>query len=154
VQAIFAQARMDDLRLAAVAPPVAPRAPVQMRPIIVVPPVHTPAPTPVHPVVVAPPSTLLSSIGTVSRWAKGGACGDRGSAYSLTVGGGSVTWRSGLGNTDIESIVSSGENEFRTRTTSSPSVKIGQIWIYTRTGSNQMVVTEAGRKTFDLVRCR
>jgi hypothetical protein len=145
VQAIFAQARIDDLKLA-------PHLPVQ--PVVVVPPAHTPTPTPVQPAVVAPPTTFLSGIGTVSRWAKGGACGDRRSAYSLTVGGSSVTWRSDLGNTDIESIVSSEENEFRTRTTSSPTVKVGQIWTYTKTGPNQMLITEAGRGTFDLVRCR
>jgi hypothetical protein len=106
------------------------------------------------PVVVAPPATLLGAIGTLSRWAKGGACGNRASAYSLTIHGGTVTWRSGLGNTDIEDIVSSGENEFRTRTTSSPSVRVGQLWTYTRTSANQMFVTQAGRTSFNLVRCQ
>jgi hypothetical protein len=120
----------------------------------VVPPVHTPAPTPVHPAVVAPPATLLGAIGTLSRWAKGGACSNRASAYSLTIHGGTVTWRSGLGNTDIEDIESSGENGFRTRTTSSPSVRVGQLWTYTRTSANQMFVTEAGRTSFNLVRCQ
>ena len=134
VQAIFAQARMDDLKIAAVAPPVAPREPAAPRPIVVVPPVHTPGPTPA-----GRSHDRRSTIGIGSRWAKGGACGARGSTYSLTIGGGSVTWHSGSGNIDIESVVSSGESEFRTRTTSSPSVKIGQLWIYTRMASNQMI---------------
>jgi S1-C subfamily serine protease len=103
---------------------------------------------------VAAPDSLLATIGSVSHWAKGGACGDRNLAYSLTVGNGFVTWRSGRGNTDIESILSSGENDFRTRTTNSPSVKIGQIWIYTKIGPSEMMVTEAGRRAFNLVRCQ
>ena len=64
-----------------------------------------------------------------------------------------ITWRSGVGNTDIESIDYNGEAEFRTTTLKSihPSGRgqaPGTSWIYSRIGPDRIQVKPGGRSSF------
>ena len=108
---------------------------------------------------VRPTSSLLD--GSLGRWAIGDQsnCRVPNKAYSLRVNGGSIVWQDGLGNTDIETVVFSGENEFRTSTVNSVHksghvYSLGTNWIYLRTGPDGMQVTQNGDRTFQLTRCR
>jgi TIR domain len=110
-------------------------------------------PAPVRPASPPPSRTFLTDIGSRSRWVIGSAsCADAKKAYSLTIGTASITWLSGEGNQDIESISSSSENEFRTITQSSAHMKPGQTWTYSRQG-DRIRVDPGGRPAFTLTRC-
>jgi membrane protein involved in colicin uptake len=99
------------------------------------------------------PRTFLADIGSRSRWVIGSAsCADAKKAYGLTIATASITWLSGEGNQDIESISSSSENEFRTITQSSAHMKPGQTWTYSRQG-DRIRVDPGGRPAFMLTRC-
>jgi uncharacterized caspase-like protein len=134
---------------ALVVPPALP--PVQRPP---------PEPPPARPAPAPRPVTLLNSLGTLSRWAIGSSanCNNPRSFYSLELGAGVITWRNGLGNTDIESVVSSGATEFHTTTQTSIHVdnkneKTGQTWTYTKAGGDRIWVTPGGRSPFLLIPC-
>jgi hypothetical protein len=106
----------------------------------------------------APPATLLTS--STGRWAIGDSsnCQDPSKSYFLTFAAGNITWRSGVGNTDIESIDYNGEAEFRTTTLKSihPSGRgqaPGTSWIYSRIGPDRIQVKPGGRSSFLLARC-
>ena len=107
-----------------------------------------------------PPSrTLLTEMGSRTRWAIGSTsnCNVAKSAYTLEIGSGSIIWRNGLGSVNVESVVSSNENELYTTTQSSvqmrsDNVKSGQPWTYTRDG-DRIRVRADGRSAFTLFRC-
>ena len=90
-------------------------------------------------------SLLASSLG---RW-----------AVVLRLDGGAIIWQDGVGNIDIESVISTDENEFRTRTVNSihksgRSHPLGTNWIYSRNGFDAIQVMENGQRTFYISRCR
>jgi hypothetical protein len=127
-------------------------------------------PRPLPPKAYAPPNyappnaatsrTLLADIGSHSRWAVGTSktnCSVPKNTYSLEVRPGSIIWRSGTGNVDVESISSSDEDEFRSTTQSSSHVEAkgenpGQSWTYSRDG-DRVRVQPGGRSAFMLTRC-
>jgi hypothetical protein len=65
---------------------------------------------------------LLDTMGN-SRWAIDGGCNAPAKTYVASVkvgdGTGVITWKDGLGNTDVEWVFYSQENEFRSLTVSS-----------------------------------
>lgn len=82
------------------------------------------------------PSLLRSSLG---RWAVEGQsnCEVPSKAYSLGLDGEAVVWQDGLGNIDIETVLFSDENEFRTATVNSihksgRTHPVGTSWIYSK----------------------
>ena len=104
-----------------------------------------------------PPLLLNSSLG---RWAIGDQsnCQVPSKSYFLSSFEGNIIWQNGVGNTDIESIVYSGETEFRSITLNSirksdTGQAPGTSWIYARIGSDRIQVTPGGRKSFMLARC-
>jgi hypothetical protein len=106
----------------------------------------------------APPATLLAS--STGRWAIGDSsnCQDPSKSYFLTFAAGNITWRSGVGNTDIESIDYNGEAEFRTTTLKSThrsgrGQAPGTSWVYSRIGPDRIQVKPGGRSSFLLARC-
>jgi Trypsin-like peptidase domain len=103
------------------------------------------------------PALLTNSMG---RWAVGSPsnCQIQSKSYSLSSAGDRITWLSGSGNTDIETIVYSGESEFRTTTVRSihPSghaVARGTSWTYSRIGPDRIRVSPSDRSPFLLARC-
>ena len=104
------------------------------------------------------PSLLSSSLG---RWALADQsnCEVPKKAFSLRLDGGTIVWQDGLGNVDIESIIYSDENEFRTTTVNSihkagRGYPLGTSWVYLRNGPGGIQVTESSRRTFQIARCR
>jgi hypothetical protein len=138
-------------------PPVAAPTPAPVPPQPVErPPVAAPTPAPVPP---PPPPRLSLLNSSLGRWAVGGSsnCQVPSKAYTLSSSGGNIVWHSGVG-VDIESILSSDESEFRTKTVSSfhPSGSgepVGTYWTYTRSGPDRIQVTRDGRSAFVLARC-
>jgi hypothetical protein len=152
----LARVRIDELTKVAAVPPPAPAA---RPPVPAPPPVTLPAPPPERQAT-APP-TLLADIGPASRWAIGSAsnCDVPRSAYALTMGDGTITWRNGLGSTDVEAVDSSSEDTFRTTTRASNHAdrrneRPGQTWTYARNGADRIRVTPGGRSPFVLFRCQ
>ena len=104
------------------------------------------------------PSLVESSLGP---WAIGehSNCEVPSKSYFLGLGGGeTIVWRNGIGSTDIERIVFSGEDEFRTITLQSVhksgnGVAVGTSWIYSRNGLSRIRVQQ-GSRSFQLTRCR
>jgi hypothetical protein len=97
---------------------------------------------------------------SLGRWAIGDPsnCRVPRKAYSLSLDAGNIVWHSAIGNTDIESIISSGETEFRSTTvrsihTSGPGEPLGTSWLYLSLGPNRIQVTPGGRNSFVLARC-
>lgn len=94
-------------------------------------------------------------------WAVGNrsTCSQAAGVYSLTTDGGqTITWKSGSGNIDEETIVSIRDNEMSTSTkrsmrTKGQPVVIGKRWTYRRLGPDQIEVLPDGGKAFTLVRC-
>ena len=108
---------------------------------------------PVQPIL----SLLERSFG---RWASGSEsnCELPNKSYSLRVSGGTIVWQDGLGNTDIETIITSNENEFRTATVNSihrsgRGYALGTAWTYSSSEVGGLQVTQ-GQRTFKLARCR
>jgi hypothetical protein len=92
---------------------------------------------------------LLADIGSKSRWAMDGSmCNNTKDAnfLSLEVGNGSVTWVSGLGRVETETILASSENEFRTRSSQ-------QLLAYSRHGESSIYVQSSRGAAFFLERC-
>lgn len=105
-----------------------------------------------------PQSLLVNN--SLGRWAIGepSNCSVRGKAYSLSLSVPNIIWQSGTGNTDIESIISSGETQFRTTTvnsihSASPGVALGTTWAYVSAGYDRIDVTSSRGNSFVLVRC-
>ena len=105
------------------------------------------------------PSTLVES-SAPGQWAIGNSrnCSLPSKSYSLTADGGYVTWRDGVGDIDIETIVSSSATEFSATTSKSihkngASEPRGMLWTYSRTGADSIRVTPEGKNSFLLVRC-
>jgi uncharacterized caspase-like protein/tetratricopeptide (TPR) repeat protein len=103
---------------------------------------------------------LVASLANGS-WAVGGTenCGIPRKHYSLEADEHAVTWRDGLGNADIESIVFSDVNELKTTTIKSMHGKgggerQGTEWTYSRLGANEVRVRAKGKNEFILVRCK
>lgn len=118
-----------------------------------------PAPGPVQSGSTRPAPSLLSS--SLGRWAIADRsnCEVPNKAFALRLDGGTIVWQDGLGNVDIESIIHSDENEFRTTTVNSMhksgrGYPLGTSWVYLRSGPDAIQVTESGRRTFHVVRCR
>jgi hypothetical protein len=110
----------------------------------------------------AQPRMLLSDVGSNSRWAIGGTaiCNSANeSFFSLEVGSGSITWVDGLGSKYIETIVSSNENSFYTKTSALPPVvsrntrKGAETYAYWRQNNSLFVQPSTG-SNFYLERCR
>lgn len=119
---------------------------------------HTPAPTVPQP---APARiTLLDRITPSSSWAISSRknCTKPSKAYSLKLNSPYIVWRDGLGNVDIELIVSSSENEFTTTTYESrhitkKNVEIGQTWTYRNVGGSRIQVFPGGKSAFHIAKC-
>lgn len=105
-----------------------------------------------------PPVTLLnSSLGT---WAIGDKsnCNVPRKRYSLSLAQGNVTWRDGLGNTDVEAVVSSSKDEFRTTTVNSNHLagsgqRVGTNWTYSSSGLKRIQIKRGDRSWSQLARC-
>jgi hypothetical protein len=114
----------------------------------------SPAPPPpaIPPAAGSQPSSsrkLLADIGGKSRWAMDGSmCNNTKDAnfLSLEVGNGSVTWVSGLGKVETETILDSTENGFRTRSSQ-------QLLGYSRHGESSIYVQSSKGASFVLERC-
>ena len=79
--------------------------------------------------------------------------------YSLSVSreDGVITWMDGHGNTDVERVIYSDSDEFRTMTVGSfhsgHGNRVGTGWVYSSTDSLEVIrVTKVG-KSFYIVRC-
>jgi hypothetical protein len=78
--------------------------------------------------------------------------------FFLRSDGGTIVWQDGLGNVDIETVIYSDRNEFRTTTLKSihksgRDYPLGTSWVYLRNGDG-IQVTEGGLRIFRIVRCR
>jgi len=78
--------------------------------------------------------------------------------YQLKVDGNTVTWRNGLGDIDIEALVSNNEAGFSTVTVrsqhgSGSGEAVGTKWTYSKSAWNTVLVTPGSKKAFMLVRC-
>jgi hypothetical protein len=111
----------------------------------------------------APQVAAQSLIQTISNfsWAIGSQvnCGVPDKTYSLQITSGSIVWRSGIGDTDVEAINYNGENQAQTTTLKSNhksghGESPGTIWNYTRIGPDRVQVSPAHRSPFVLARCR
>jgi hypothetical protein len=103
----------------------------------------------------------LSLLDTVDgQWAIDGACGVPAKTYIASVNPQYqiITWQDGLGNTDVENILYSSPNEFRTMTTTSVHQRGGNAygtgWVYHAVRGDYAVmrITKLGR-TFFASRC-
>ncbi len=117
-------------------------------------------PTPTVPQPAPTRTTLLDRITPSSSWAISNTrnCTKPSKAYSLKLNSPYIIWRDGLGNVDIELIVSSGENEFTTTTYESrhitkKNVEIGQTWTYRRVSRNRIQVFPGGKSAFQIAKC-
>jgi hypothetical protein len=99
---------------------------------------------------------FLTDIGGKSRWAIGGTanCNTKDvNFFSLEVGNGSITWVDGFGRMNIETILASSENKFRTITYISDTTENrGLAWDYSRDG-DRVHVQPLGRSAYVLTRC-
>jgi S1-C subfamily serine protease len=107
-----------------------------------------------------PPAPSLLGI-SLGRWAIGDQsnCEAPNKAFSLKWNGRKIVWQDGLGNVDTENVIYSDEHEFQTTTVNSihksgRNYPFGTSWIYSRDGLDGIQVTESGRRTFHLARCR
>jgi hypothetical protein len=103
---------------------------------------------------------LLQTI-SAFLWAVGSPvnCGVPEKTYSLQLASGSIVWRSGVGNTDVESINFNNENQAQTITLHSEhrtgrGEPPGTTWSYNKLGPDRIQVTPGGRSSFVLTRCR
>ena len=104
-------------------------------------------------------SSLLQTI-SAFLWAVGSPvnCSVPGKTYSLQIASDSIVWRSGVGNTDVESINFNSENQAQTTTIRSDhragrGETPGTTWSYTRVGPDRVQVAPGGRSPFMLARC-
>jgi hypothetical protein len=107
-----------------------------------------------------PPSSAPAP-SLLGKWAIGDQsnCEVPNKVYSLRLDGGTIVWQDQLGDVDIETVIFSGESEFRTTTANSihksgRNYPLGTSWIYLRNGLDGIQVTESNRRTFQLARCR
>jgi hypothetical protein len=105
-------------------------------------------------------TNLLDEMQSSKRWAVGGRsnCSKPKEAYALEVSGGSVVWRNGEGDVDVEAVSYSDAASFNTITRESDHgsrrpVRIGQSWTYERIGADRVRVRPSGGASFLLVRC-
>ena len=105
-------------------------------------------------------SSLLQTI-SAFLWAVGSSvnCGVPEKTYSLQIASDSIVWRSGVGNTDVESINFNSENQAQTTTIRSDhrtgrGETPGTTWSYTRVGPDRVQVAPGGKSPFMLARCR
>jgi hypothetical protein len=103
--------------------------------------------------------SLLDDMVAQSVWAIGvrANCRVPGKRYSLRSSGVQITWQSGIGDIDVESIDSTDANALDTTTTRSQhsdgsNQPAGQTWRYARAGNDISVSTGRGSR-FSLVRC-
>jgi tetratricopeptide (TPR) repeat protein len=80
-------------------------------------------------------------------------------SYSLVIDGDNIVWRNGIGNMDVEAVVASDQDEFRTTTiksihTSGHGEPVGTSWTYSKLSGDRLKVKPTGRATFLLARCR
>jgi hypothetical protein len=104
-------------------------------------------------------ASLLDDL-TLGRWAIGSAanCAVLRKLYTLKADAGTITWRDGVGNIDVETVVSDYGSSFSTVTLQSIHVAgggepKGQTWTYTKLGPDVVRVTPGGKAAFLLVRC-
>lgn len=119
-----------------------------------------PAPAPASPRSFPRRITLLDRISPTSSWAISNSrnCVRPSKAYSLKYNSPYIIWRDGLGNVDIELVLSSSENEFTTRTYESrhvtkKNVEIGQTWTYRNVGGSRIQVFPGGKSAFHIAKC-
>jgi uncharacterized protein len=103
---------------------------------------------------------LLQTISAFS-WAVGNPvnCVVPEKTYSLQIASGSIVWRNGVGNTDIEAINFNSENQAQTITLHSEhrtgrGETLGTTWSYMKVRPDRVQVTPGGRSSFVLTRCR
>jgi hypothetical protein len=106
------------------------------------------------PAISSKPRLFLADIGSSSRWTiygTGGNCGNQDQNYfSMASDGSSIGWYGGSGNVEVESVLFSAENEFRTTTRLSrhirneTSYKAGTTWTYLREGERMHVRSSLG----------
>jgi tetratricopeptide (TPR) repeat protein len=80
-------------------------------------------------------------------------------SYSLVIDGDNIVWRNGIGNVDVEAVVASDQDEFRTTTiksihTSGHGESVGTTWTYSKLSGDRLQVKPTGQATFVLARCR
>ncbi len=97
---------------------------------------------------------------SVTKWAIKTAsnCNKPANSYTLDVNDGRLTWRSGTGDVDVETIASSSGNVMRTTTERShhltdPDVKYGTTWTYTKLDDGSVRVKKNGADSFSVVAC-
>jgi hypothetical protein len=105
---------------------------------------------------------FLTGIGSSSRWALDGTanCGNRDQSYyySMTSSADTITWTNGSGDVDVETIISTGTDEFRTRTqksrhvNSDENIASGTTWTFSRQGERMRVQSSLDNDYF-LARC-
>ncbi|MGO9985092.1 MAG: hypothetical protein ACLPIX_12925 [Rhodomicrobium sp.] len=103
--------------------------------------------------------TLVDAVAE-GQWATGSAanCKIAKKVYTLTSDGRSISWRDGMGNVDIEALVSSSDNGFSSVTLHSyhspgPGERLGTAWTYTKIAPDVIRVSPSGKNSFLLVRC-
>ena len=124
-------------------------------------PAPLPTQSPAPPAMTAPaPGITIFDMISQGQWATGGLgnCGNPRKLYSLALGQGTITWRDGAGNVDVETIEYNSDVEARTETVSSSHVdgraeKLGTVWTYHKTGPHTVRVQPGGKNQFGLVKC-
>jgi hypothetical protein len=110
---------------------------------------------------VAAPALSATLVETVSqgRWAIGSTanCSVPRKTYTLSLDGNNIVWRDGLGNIDVEALVSSGDSSFNGVTLQSihsgAGERVGQTWSYFEVRPGLIRVQPAGKSPFMLVQC-
>ena len=74
-------------------------------------------------------------------------------SYSLVIDGDNIVWRNGIGNVDVEAVVASDQDEFRTTTIKSIHKSVGTAWTYSKLSGDRLQVKPTGQATFVLARC-
>jgi hypothetical protein len=80
-------------------------------------------------------------------------------SYSLIIDGDNIVWSNGIGNVDVEAVVASDQDEFRTTTiksihTSGHGESVGTAWTYSKLSGDRLQVKPTRQATFVLARCR
>jgi serine protease Do len=104
--------------------------------------------------------SLLQSI-SAGSWAIGDTvnCSAPEKRYSLAFASGNIVWRSGIGDTDVETVNFSSATDAQTTTLRSDhragrGESPGTTWNYTKIGPDRVRITRGGGRPSILVRCR
>ncbi|TGD95772.1 caspase family protein [Methylobacterium nonmethylotrophicum] len=155
-----ARRRRADLieRLSPSAAPVPPPGPIPSRPLA-----PQPGPAPSRPPAPQPPPRQPGAVQVLAgaRWAIASAanCGTARKTYRLSARAGTIEWRDGAGNVDVEAVLSNSPSSLTTETVRSirpngGGVAPGSRWTYDLSALPQVRVQPAGKAPFTLVPCR